>query len=190
VRLVANGKLFTQPQTLKAHQVVHADRKPFECSVCGKEFTRYHNMQSHMHIHSNSKPFVCFCGSTFTLKGNLNRHKKVKHGLNETTDVMEEDAVNFLSSLSERARDDSGTAEGDEDLSPGEEGVDSNGDKLRKGRKSVPRKIAQDEGTGNLPPGAPVDSGVPYQNPRIRTLDFPRTARQGFHNQRVRLDRL
>jgi hypothetical protein len=34
--------------------------------------------------------------------GNLNRHKKVKHGLNESTESMEEDAVHFLSSWSDR----------------------------------------------------------------------------------------
>ncbi|CAL1530924.1 unnamed protein product, partial [Lymnaea stagnalis] len=116
------AKLFTQPQTLKAHQVVHADRKPFECTICGKEFGRYHNLQGHMHMHTNTKPYVCFCGSTFTLKGNLNRHKKVKHGLNETTDVMEEDAVNFLSSLSERARDEHIVDGETESLSPGSGG--------------------------------------------------------------------
>ncbi|BFY97575.1 hypothetical protein BsWGS_00615 [Bradybaena similaris] len=139
------GKMFTQPQTLKAHQVVHADRKPFECSICGKEFGRYHNLQGHMHMHTNTKPYVCFCGSTFTLKGNLNRHKKVKHGLNETTDVMEEDAVNFLSSLSERARDDHNVDGEVDSLSPGS-GADSNDGKSgRKGRKSIPRKITQEE---------------------------------------------
>ncbi|GFR69224.1 zinc finger protein 366 [Elysia marginata] len=137
------NKQFTQPQTLKAHQVVHADRKPFECNICGKEFGRYHNLQGHMHMHSNTKPYVCFCGSTFTLKGNLNRHKKVKHGLNETTDVMEEDAVNFLSSLSERARDDYNA---DGSLSPGSGGDSMDGKFGRKGRKSIPRKITQGEG--------------------------------------------
>ncbi|KAK0060099.1 Krueppel 1 [Biomphalaria pfeifferi] len=140
------SKSFTQPQTLKAHQVVHADRKPFECTICGKEFGRYHNLQGHMHMHTNTKPYVCFCGSTFTLKGNLNRHKKVKHGLNETTDVMEEDAVNFLSSLSERARDDHNMDGENGSLSPGSEGED--GKSNRKGRKSIPRKISQGDVDG------------------------------------------
>ncbi|BFZ02373.1 hypothetical protein BsWGS_05412 [Bradybaena similaris] len=139
-------KTFTQPQTLKAHQVVHADRKPFECSICGKEFGRYHNLQGHLHMHTNSKPYVCFCGSTFTLKGNLNRHKKVKHGLNETTDVMEEDAVNFLSSLSERVRDEHNVDGETDSLSPGSGAEGADGKTGRKGRKSIPRKINLGEG--------------------------------------------
>ena len=38
----------------------------------------------HMHLHSDSKPFKClYCPSKFTLKGNLTRHMKVKHGVME-----------------------------------------------------------------------------------------------------------
>lgn len=79
------------------------------------------------------------------MSGNLNRHKKVKHGLNETTDVMEEDAVNFLSSLSERARDEHMEGE-TESLSPGSGAEGADGKSGRKGRKSIPRKITQGEG--------------------------------------------
>ncbi|KAL8580277.1 hypothetical protein ACOMHN_061518 [Nucella lapillus] len=159
-------KSFTQPQTLKAHMVVHSDHKPYKCSICNKEFGRLHNLHGHMHMHNNSKPYICFCGSSFTLKGNLNRHKKVKHGLNESTEHMEEDAVHFLSSWSERAREE---RFGDEEtlddydlnginghLEPVEgiddvnvDGNDIDGSSLdlmdksssRKQRKSTPRKI-------------------------------------------------
>lgn len=41
-----------------------------------------HNLMGHMHLHSDSKPFKClYCSSKFTLKGNLTRHMKVKHGV-------------------------------------------------------------------------------------------------------------
>lgn len=50
--------------------------------LCGKEFNRMHNLMGHMHLHSDSKPFKClYCPSKFTLKGNLTRHMKVKHGV-------------------------------------------------------------------------------------------------------------
>ncbi|KAK7116593.1 hypothetical protein V1264_002251 [Littorina saxatilis] len=151
-------KTFTQPQTLKAHMVVHADHKPYRCNLCGKEFGRLHNLHGHMHMHNNSKPYVCFCGSSFTLKGNLNRHKKVKHGLNESTESMEEDAVHFLSSWGERAREErSGddTMDGydmngtDGNCDGHMDGNDIDGSSMdlmdrsssRKQRKSTPRKI-------------------------------------------------
>ncbi|KAL3866426.1 hypothetical protein ACJMK2_043723 [Sinanodonta woodiana] len=139
------GKTFTQPQTLKAHMVVHADKKPYSCKFCGKQFGRLHNLQGHLHMHNNSKPYVCFCGSSFTLKGNLNRHKKVKHGLNETTESMEEEAVNFLSELSaERAK-----VEVSDD--PEEEtrvsDVSMEAKSPKKGRKSIPRKIERRDET-------------------------------------------
>lgn len=55
---------------------------PFVFQLCGKEFNRMHNLMGHMHLHSDSKPFKClYCPSKFTLKGNLTRHMKVKHGV-------------------------------------------------------------------------------------------------------------
>lgn len=54
----------------------------FSFQLCGKEFNRMHNLMGHMHLHSDSKPFKClYCPSKFTLKGNLTRHMKVKHGI-------------------------------------------------------------------------------------------------------------
>ncbi|KAK1801330.1 hypothetical protein P4O66_023014, partial [Electrophorus voltai] len=102
-------KSFVQKQTLKAHMIVHSNIKPYKCKVCrgddppiasaghwtnleirtlgitwlcGKEFNRMHNLMGHMHLHADSKPFKClYCPSKFTLKGNLTRHMKVKHGI-------------------------------------------------------------------------------------------------------------
>ena len=98
--------------------------------------------------------------------GNLNRHKKVKHGLNESTESMEEDAVHFLSSWSERAREErsgddtmdgydingmNGNMDGNVDgnMDGNMDGNDMDGSSLdvmdksssRKQRKSTPRKI-------------------------------------------------
>ena len=59
-----------------------------------------HNLMGHMHLHSDSKPFKClYCPSKFTLKGNLTRHMKVKHG------VMDR-------GLDERCKDDAHNVDG------------------------------------------------------------------------------
>lgn len=77
--------------------------------------------------------------------GNLNRHKKVKHGLNESTESLEEEAVNFLSSLSERAREERGLADDEEQTLLTEAFVkyqdDTEDSGPRKHRKSTPRRI-------------------------------------------------
>ncbi|KAK6188941.1 hypothetical protein SNE40_005015 [Patella caerulea] len=145
------GKTFTQPQTLKAHLVVHAEKKPHQCKVCGKEFGRVHNLQAHMHMHSDSKPFLCYCGSSFTLKGNLKRHKKIKHGIDDCTETMEEEAVWFLSTMSNRATQNTTTTPLSLDTSQDSDSHDNSQSSLlspeskaqRKQRKSIPRKIPQ-----------------------------------------------
>lgn len=69
----------------EAHAVNNLSRPPHRPrQLCGKEFNRMHNLMGHMHLHSDSKPFKClYCPSKFTLKGNLTRHMKVKHGVME-----------------------------------------------------------------------------------------------------------
>ncbi|KAH9524723.1 hypothetical protein Btru_027616 [Bulinus truncatus] len=131
------GRSFNQRANLQRHKLIHETTRTFKCNICSKFFTQPQTLKAHQVVHADRKPFEC------TICGNLNRHKKVKHGLNETTDVMEEDAVNFLSSLSERARDEHNIDE--EVESPGSGGESNDGKCNRKGRKSIPRKITQGE---------------------------------------------
>lgn len=75
------------------------------------------------------------------ISGNLNRHKKVKHDLDESTEAMEEDAVNFLSTLSDRNYIQSDLEiDSRDDLSSPESRSN------RKVRKSVPNKhVSKDQ---------------------------------------------
>ncbi|XP_035826483.1 PR domain zinc finger protein 1 isoform X2 [Aplysia californica] len=168
------GRSFNQRANLQRHKLIHETHRTFKCNTCGKLFTQPQTLKAHQVVHADRKPFEC------TICGNLNRHKKVKHGLNETTDVMEEDAVNFLSSLSERARDDSGPLDGDgECLSPGDGGDSGDGKLSRKGRKSIPRKITQgeeEEGAYPQGAGAPGEAGMPQDGaPKPFVIQNPDT---------------
>ena len=97
------------------------------------------------------------------LSGNLNRHKKVKHGLDESTESMEEEAVNFLSSM-ERAREDreedyldmEDRCDGDPHGSPLDDSQQGDSRFERKQRKSKPRKVLQQNESGE--PTAPGDN--------------------------------
>ena len=51
--------------------VVKSDMNVNGFFFSGKQFGRLHNLQGHMHMHNDSKPYTCFCGSSFTLKGNM-----------------------------------------------------------------------------------------------------------------------
>eukprot|EP00069_Balaena_mysticetus_P021083 bmy_13421T0 len=75
--------VFGKPVQEKQSSRISGTNSPLRW-LCGKEFNRMHNLMGHMHLHSDSKPFKClYCPSKFTLKGNLTRHMKVKHGVME-----------------------------------------------------------------------------------------------------------
>ena len=113
-----------------------------------------------IYLFSNSlyvtNQFLCLIYTLYTYlilpsiltAGNLNRHKKVKHGLDETTENMEVDAVKFLSSMSGRTRLPNSDNENDPDSDDGNADSKSN----KKGRKSVPKKLLskKDEDDGKL----------------------------------------
>ena len=91
------------------------------------------------------------CSVLLYIPGNLNRHKKVKHGLSESMENMEEDAVNFLGNLSDRIRDNDSSYE-DLDTSR-DDSLVSDGKSPKKGRKSIPRKrvnIPSEEGSDKM----------------------------------------
>ncbi|KAJ8303944.1 hypothetical protein KUTeg_017527 [Tegillarca granosa] len=159
------GKTFTQPQTLKAHKVVHFETKPHQCKICGKQFGRLHNLQ-----------------------GNLNRHKKVKHGLNESTESMEEEAVNFLNTLSERARTslDDDIEEGNNSfdlIDPDDSETQSSAldaKSPRKGRKSVPRKIPVNSANSDDEDEEEEAEDEEYDNEQEDTTDENKNVSQYF----------
>ena len=91
------------------------------------------------------------CSVLLNIPGNLNRHKKVKHGLSESMENMEEDAVNFLGNLSDRIRENDSSYE-DLDTSR-DDSLVSDGKSPKKGRKSIPRKrvnIPSEEGSDKM----------------------------------------
>ena len=110
------------------------------------------------------------CSVLLNIPGNLNRHKKVKHGLSESMENMEEDAVNFLGNLSDRIRDNDSSYE-DLDTSR-DDSLVSDGKSPKKGRKSIPRKrvnIPSEEGSDKM-----FDNDEEVENASDEELDTER----------------
>lgn len=56
--------------------------KSFQCDICGRSFTLVGNMQKHRKLHSGERPFSCdVCGRAFGLRGNLQKHKIIHTGV-------------------------------------------------------------------------------------------------------------
>lgn len=79
------GKALRDPQTLRAHERLHADDRPFKCQDCGKGYTMATKLRRHMKSHLEEKPHKCeTCGSRYTLMQSLQRHLRVHAGGTES----------------------------------------------------------------------------------------------------------
>ncbi|KAK3528123.1 hypothetical protein QTP86_023846 [Hemibagrus guttatus] len=75
------GKALRDPQTLRAHERLHADDRPYKCQDCGKGYTMATKLRRHMKSHLEEKPYKCeVCGSRYTLMQSLQRHLRTHTG--------------------------------------------------------------------------------------------------------------
>ncbi|KAI5088540.1 zinc finger protein 408 [Silurus meridionalis] len=76
------GKALRDPQTLRAHERLHAGDRPFKCQDCGKAYTLATKLRRHLKSHLEEKPHECeICGSKYILMQSLQRHLRVHAGL-------------------------------------------------------------------------------------------------------------
>ena len=55
-------------------------REKFECSQCRKSFSLKGNLETHRKIHSGTRPYMCdFCDKSFVQKINMKNHQKKYH---------------------------------------------------------------------------------------------------------------
>jgi len=75
------GKQFTKKQSLKDHDLIHLDIKPFKCSLCLKSFRHKQYLNVHEKIHKNERNFVCnLCDKRFPASSDLTKHMAVHTG--------------------------------------------------------------------------------------------------------------
>lgn len=62
---------------MTTHMLVHAEKRSFECDLCGKHFAQKMNLHTHLvrHVNSNIRRFTCeICGYAFLHKSVMQRH--------------------------------------------------------------------------------------------------------------------
>lgn len=83
------GKALRDPQTLRAHERLHADDRPYKCQDCGKGYTMATKLRRHMKSHLEEKPHKCeICGGRYTLMQSLQRHLRVHADLMDTGQLV------------------------------------------------------------------------------------------------------
>lgn len=71
------GKSCKNQQYLRRHLQIHEEKtKAFKCSYCPKIFQLKYSKKLHERVHTGERPYMCdICGSAFTQRGLLARHK-------------------------------------------------------------------------------------------------------------------
>ncbi|XP_026883809.2 zinc finger protein 23 [Electrophorus electricus] len=98
-----NGKGFSMPKDLRAHQGAHTGRRLccftacgngvwrlhaspsqerlYGCKICGKSFKRRKILRRHYRFHTGEKPYSCpNCNKAFALRKSLRRHERFHSG--------------------------------------------------------------------------------------------------------------
>jgi len=72
---------FASSSGLERHKkLVHLNKLPYFCSVCGQGFTEKDHFEGHMNRHNNFKAHKCpHCSHEFTYKTSLRRHIRHRH---------------------------------------------------------------------------------------------------------------
>lgn len=69
------AKEFSFPYAFRRHMAVHADERPFICSVCGNSYRTKTYLKSHLRLHTGQKPYVCeVCQTRFSDSGCYRSH--------------------------------------------------------------------------------------------------------------------
>ncbi|KAE8747660.1 hypothetical protein FOCC_FOCC005639 [Frankliniella occidentalis] len=68
-------KEFSSEKSLKVHQVVHSEERPYTCNVCFKSYKRPYEMKMHQRKHTEQKNLQCN-----DKPGNLTLHERVHTG--------------------------------------------------------------------------------------------------------------
>lgn len=68
-------KVFTVPESLKAHRLVHSGERPYQCPRCPKKFRSMGHLTSHMSTHTGVKAYGChWCHKQFSQARSLRTH--------------------------------------------------------------------------------------------------------------------
>ena len=138
---------------------MHQDSKPHLCVTCGASFTLkgkfelFNRGRNYVKSRLRLRTLFYISYKFLIFSGNLNRHKKVKHGITESVETSEEEAAKILNEMSSNnkrhadhfAEDSYDGFTGDGFSGEGGEGADDPGSSPsitpnKKKRKSTPRK--------------------------------------------------
>ncbi|KAJ7141201.1 hypothetical protein C8R44DRAFT_726842 [Mycena epipterygia] len=69
------GKFFARLYSLRAHQRVHTEERPYRCDICPATFARNHDQKRHRQLHDRTAWKCGGCSKVFSRRDAIKRHK-------------------------------------------------------------------------------------------------------------------
>jgi hypothetical protein len=107
------GKFFSRLYSLRAHQRVHTEERPFRCDVCPATFARIQDQKRHRQLHDKIAWKCAGCDKVFPRRDAIKQHKTTSDGRQPKDECINAEIVEVQASVDGEVRSSDDAEEGE-----------------------------------------------------------------------------